>query len=58
MILSTVPRTVVLACLVRSASKINSATRTDFAIRGFAISFLMLARVALSDSFLINMHPS
>ena len=39
-------------------SKFNSAVRTDFAMRGFAISFLMLARVTLSDSFLFNMLPS
>jgi hypothetical protein len=37
-----------------------SASRADLAMRGFAISFLTLARVALSDSCLtlfFIMHP-
>ena len=59
MILLTLPDRVALARPgTRSASRFNSAFRADFVIRGFAISFLMLARVALSDSFLFNMHSS
>jgi hypothetical protein len=53
MILSTVPGIEVLGCSgTRATSKFSSAIRADFAMRGFAISFLTLACVAASDSFL------
>jgi len=44
MILSTVPGIEVLGCTgIRVISKFSSAIRVDFAMRGFAISFLTLA---------------
>ena len=62
MILSTVPGMVVLGCSeIRAASRFSSVILADLAVRGFAISFLTLARIALSDSlllFLCNMNPS
>ena len=49
MILSTVPGIVVLGCSgIREVSKFSSAILADLAMRGFAISFVTLARVALS----------
>jgi hypothetical protein len=36
----------------RAAARFISPARADFAMRGFAISFLTLARVASSSSFL------
>src|SRR6202022_4440043 len=52
-ILSTVPGMVVLGCSgIRVVSKFSSAILADLALRGFAISFLTLARVALCDSSL------
>ncbi len=48
MILSTVPGMVVLGCSgIRAVSRFSSAILADLAMRGFAISFLTLARVAL-----------
>jgi hypothetical protein len=38
---------------IRAAAIFFSPSRADFAMRGFAISFLTLARVASPDSFLI-----
>ena len=53
MILSTVPGIEVLGCSgIRVISKFSSAIRADLAMRGFAISFLTLACVAVSGSFL------
>ncbi len=53
MILSTVPDMEVLGCSgIRVISKFSSAIRADFAMRGFANSFLTLAYVAASDSLL------
>jgi hypothetical protein len=53
MILSTVPGNVVLYCSgIRAVSRRRSAIFADLVIRGFAISFLTLARVELSDFFL------
>jgi hypothetical protein len=47
-------------CTLRSAIQFTSFSRADFALRGFAISFVMLARVASPNSslaiFLIE-HP-
>ena len=61
MILSTVPGIVVLGCSgIRAVSRFSSATLADLAMRGFVISFLTLARVALPGSFLLFlciMHP-
>ncbi len=61
MILSTVPGMVALGCSgMREVSRFSSATLADLAMRGFAISLLTLARVALADSFfdfLCGMHP-
>jgi hypothetical protein len=37
---------------IRAVSRFSSAILADLAMRGFAISFLTLARIALSDSFL------
>jgi hypothetical protein len=37
---------------IRVVSRFSSAILADLAMRGFAISFLTLARVALLDSFL------
>jgi hypothetical protein len=48
MILLTVPGMVVLGCSrMRVVSRFSSAILADLAMRGFAISFLTLARVAL-----------
>jgi hypothetical protein len=53
MILSTVPAIEVLGCSgIRVISKFSSAIRADLAMRGFAISFLTLACVAVSGSLL------
>jgi hypothetical protein len=53
MILSTVQGIVVLGCLgIRVVSRIGSIILADLDMRGFAISFLTLARVALARSFL------
>ena len=53
MILSTIPGTVALACSgFRVVSNFSSATLADLAMRGFAISFLTLAVVALLRFFL------
>jgi hypothetical protein len=49
MILSTVPGMLVLGCSATLAvSKFRSAILADLAIRGFAISFSMLTRVAFA----------
>jgi hypothetical protein len=54
MILSTVPGMVVLGCSgIREVSRFSSATLADLAMRGFAISFVTLTRVAVSDSLLV-----
>ena len=54
MILSTVPGMVTLGGSgIRVVSSFSSAILADLAIRGFAISFLILARVALPGSFLV-----
>jgi hypothetical protein len=62
MILSTVPGMLALGCSgIRAESRVSSAICADLAMRGFAISFLTLARVALSSSFLVflcSMRPS
>jgi len=42
-----------LAGVIRPADRFNISSRADFAMRGFAISFLTLARVASPDSFLV-----
>ena len=61
MILSTVPGMVVLGCSgIRALSKFSSVILADLAMRGFAISFLTLARVTLTCSFLrflCTTHP-
>ena len=58
MILSTVPGMVTLGCSgIRVASRFSSAIRADLAMRGLAISFVMLARVALISRFVaLFMH--
>jgi len=60
MILSTVPGMVVLGCSeIRIVSRFSSVILADLAIRGFAISCLTLARIALAGSlllFLCSMH--
>jgi hypothetical protein len=38
---------------IRAAAILIAPSRADFAMRGFAISFLTLARVASLDSFLV-----
>jgi len=54
MSLSTVPGMVELGCSgIRAVSRFRSATLADLVMRGFAISLLTLARVAMSDSFLV-----
>jgi hypothetical protein len=54
MILPTVPGMVVLGCSgIRAVSRFSSASLADLAMRGFAISLLTLARVALSESLLV-----
>lgn len=54
MILSTVPGMVTLGGSgIRVVSSFSSAILADLAMRGFAISFLILARVALPGSFLV-----
>jgi len=62
MILATVPGMVVPGCSgIRAVFKFHCAILTDLAMRGSAISFLTLARIALSDSsllFLCSMRPS
>ncbi len=62
MILSTVQGIVVLGCLgIRVVSRIGSLILADLDMRGFAISFLTLARVASPRSFfrfLRRMHLS
>ena len=59
-VLSTVQRMVKLGCLgIRVVSRISSIILADLAMRGFAISFLTLARVASPRSFfrfLCRMH--
>ena len=61
MIFSTVPGIVALGCSeIRAVSKLSSAILADLAMRGFAISFLTLARVGVSVFFLIflcSIHP-
>ena len=53
MILSTVPVMTAVGCSgVRVVSRFTSAIFADLAMRGFAISFKMLARAASSGSFL------
>jgi hypothetical protein len=37
---------------IRATARLISASRTDFAMRGFAISFLTLARFTSPKSFL------
>jgi hypothetical protein len=45
---------VALGCSgIRAVSRFTSAILADFAVRGFAISFLTLACVALPGSFLL-----
>jgi hypothetical protein len=52
MILSTVPGMVVLGCSrIRAVSRFSSAILPDLDMRGFAISFLTLARVELPGFF-------
>ena len=62
MILSTVPAMVALGRSgIREVSSFSSAILVDLAMRGFAISFLTLARVSLPVSFLLflrRMHLS
>ncbi len=62
MILSTSPGMVVLGRSgIREVSKFSSAILADLDMRGFAISFLTLACVALPNSFLVllcSMHRS
>src|ERR1700680_2647382 len=54
MILSTVPGIVVLGCSgIRAVSRFSSVILADLAMRGSAISFLTLERIALSDSLLL-----
>jgi hypothetical protein len=51
---ATVPGMVVLGCSgIRAVSRFSSASLADLAMRGFAISLLTLARVALSESLLV-----
>jgi hypothetical protein len=61
MILSTVPGILTLGCSrIRAASRFSSAILADLAMRGLAISFSTLARVALPAIFLVllcNIHP-
>ena len=61
MSLSTVLGMVVLGCSgIRAVSRFSSVILADRAMRGFAISFLTLARMALPGSFLAflcSMHP-
>lgn len=60
-ILFTVPGMVVLGCSgVHAQSSFSSAILADLAIRGFAISFLTLARVSLPGllSFLFSTEQS
>jgi len=60
MILSTVPGMLMLDSETRAVSRFSSAILADLAMRGFAISFLTLARIALRGSFLLSlcsMHP-
>ena len=53
MIFLTVPGMVVLGCSIfRPVSRFSSAILADLAVRGFAISFLPLARVPVFGSFL------
>jgi hypothetical protein len=60
-ILSTVPGMVVLGrSRVRVVSRFSSIILADLAVRGLAISFVTLARIAVSDSlsaFLCSMPP-
>jgi hypothetical protein len=62
MILSTVPDMIVLGCSgIRVVSRFSSIILADLAMRGFAISFVTLARATLPDSFvffLCSMHQS
>ena len=54
MILSTIPDMVVLGrSRIRVVTSFRSAILADLAIRGFAISFLTLARVALPGLVLL-----
>jgi hypothetical protein len=54
MILWTVPGMVTLGCSrIRDVSRFSSPILADLAMRGFAISLLTLARIALPDSFLV-----
>ncbi len=50
-----------LAGVIPPADRFNISSRADFAMRGFAISFLTLALVASPDSFLASLffieHP-
>jgi hypothetical protein len=41
---------------IRAVSSFSSVIFGDLAIRGFAISFLTLARVALPDCFLLSLY--
>jgi hypothetical protein len=53
MILSTILGMVVLACSgIRAVSRFSSVILADLDIRGFAISFLTLLRIAFSRAFL------
>ena len=53
MILSTIPGMVVLAhSEIRAVFRFTSSLHADLAMRGLANSFLTLASVALSNSFL------
>ncbi len=62
MILSTVPGMVVLGRSgIRDVFRFNCMILADLAMRGFAISFLTVASVALPDFFLplfCGIHPS
>ena len=52
MILSTIPDKMVLGCSrIRVVSRFSSAILADLAMRGFAISFVTLARVMSSGCF-------
>ena len=53
-ILFTIPGIVVLSCSgIREVFRFTSAIFADLAMRGFAISFVTLARVASSDRVLL-----
>ena len=57
MILSTIPDKMVLGCSgIRVVSRFCSAILADLAMRGFAISFVTLARVMSSGAFLLFLY--